>query len=244
MSARIAYFHGMPGGPGEWTLFAPPELRDLAVVPDRNGPGDPAKLANMLEGEGWTLIGFSLGAPVALNVAARLGSRAAHVHLVSPAGPLQLGDFLPDMAGGALFNLAARRPRLFAGLANIEGLAARWVPRWLMRRLMAGTCGDDRALARDAAFIAAMGRVLQRGMGENPRGFISEVQAYVADWRAVLPRVTAPVTIWQGDADTWTPPAMARSLQAALPTAAHLITVPGASHYSTLRHALRNLGQQ
>lgn len=242
MSDRIAYFHGLPGGPGEWPMFAPPPLRDAAIVPDRNTRREAGELAAALAGDGWTLIGFSLGAPVALQVAAALGDRARHLHLISPAGPLQLGDFLPAMAGGPLFRLAAEHPRLFAAVTRLESLVARMAPRWLLGRLMAGAAPADRALAADPAFVAAMSGVLREGLGRSPAGFHAEVTAYVRDWRSVLDRVSTPVTIWQGDADTWTPPAMARALQAALPGQPVLHLIPGASHYSALHEALRRIG--
>ena len=87
---HIAYFHGQPGGPGEWQACAPPGLR--AFAPDRTMPVDTATLAGLVvthcaDGP-VTLIGFSLGAPVALAVARALGDRVAHLHLISPAAPL------------------------------------------------------------------------------------------------------------------------------------------------------------
>lgn len=238
---RIAYFHGLPGGPGEWVHFAPPSLQGAAFIPDRNSGTDAVRLSAALHGEGWTLIGFSLGAPAALRVAGVLGRRAEAVHLISPAGPLQLGDFLPVMAGGPLFRMAAERPRLFAAVAKAEGLAARLAPRWLLARLMAGAAGADRALAADPAFAQAMARVLRDGLGRSADGFVAEVTAYTGDWRDVLDEVTAPVTIWQGSEDTWTPPAMARALQAALPGQPVLHLIPGVSHYSALHEALRRI---
>lgn len=51
-------------------------------------------------------------------------------------------------------------------------------------------------------------------------------------------RVTQPVAFWQGLADTWTPPAMARALAAARPETRMLRPFPGLSHYSTLKAAL------
>ena len=61
---------------------------------------------------------------------------------------------------------------------------------------------------------------------------------HVEFWREVLAQTSAPVTIWQGDADNWTPPAMADALAAALPGPVTLHRLPGCSHYSALRRAL------
>nr|QQZ49659.1 hypothetical protein JKL49_22710 [Phenylobacterium glaciei] len=44
--------------------------------------------------------------------------------------------------------------------------------------------------------------------------------------------------LWQGQADSWTPPAMAQALAAARPQSRTLRTFAGLSHYSTLRAAL------
>lgn len=90
-----AYFHGIPGGPGEWAVNAPAHLAEAVALPDRNQPSfDAAGFAAGLP-QGATLIGFSLGAHAALKVAAAAGDRVGAVHLVSPAAPLHLGNFLP-----------------------------------------------------------------------------------------------------------------------------------------------------
>lgn len=237
----VAYFHGMPGGPGEWAAHAPAHLIGTAALPDRNHPSfDPAGFAASLL-PGTTLIGFSLGAFAALQVAALAGERVGALHLVSPAAPLQLGEFLPDMAGGALFRLALRHPHIFAGVARAESWVAWKAPGFLLKRLMAGAAGADRALARDAAWCIAMAQVLRAGLGHSATGFIGDVRRYVDDWTGLLPQVHAPVTIWQGDQDNWTPPAMAQALAAALPGAASVVTLPGASHYSALQAALARI---
>lgn len=240
---QIAYFHGLPGGPDEWAACAPPGLK--AFAPDRNAPVDPATLAAQVAthcGDGpITLIGFSLGTPIALAVARELGSRAGQIHLVSPAAPLQLGDFLGAMAGGPLFAMAARRPRLFRAIARLQGRIARVAPTFLLGRLFASAAGGDVALRGDPAFRAALAQVLHRGLGRDPRGFIAEIEAYVLDWRAALAQTNTPITIWQGDADNWTPPAMAQALAATLPGPVTLRCLPGCSHYSALRSALAQL---
>lgn len=240
---KTAYFHGMPGGSGEWAACAPAGL--AAFAPDRNSPVDAATLAAQVRecctGGPLTLIGFSLGAPIALAVARELGERATHIHLVSPAAPLQLGDFLGQMAGGPLFRMAARSPRLFRAVARLESLIARAAPVFLFDRLFASAAGDDVALARDPAFRAGMAGVLRTGLGRDWQGFAVEVEAYVRDWRSDLSAVDAPVTIWQGEADNWTPPAMAEALAAALPGPVTLNRLPGCSHYSALRAALSQI---
>lgn len=240
----IVYCHGMPGGPGEWVVNAPAALREAAFLPDRNAPAlvDPQTLADAISARfpqgGITLVGFSLGAFAALRVAARLGRQVAALHLISPAGPLQLGDFLPRMAGGPLFRMAGAQPRLFGAVAHVEAWLARGAPGFLLGRLMASAAGQDIALRSDPAFRAGMAGVLRAGLGRDPRGFIAEVRAYVDDWRGELAKVTAPVTLWQGDADNWTPTAMATALAAALPGRARVEWLPGCSHYSALRAAL------
>lgn len=241
-SARLVYFHGQPGGPGEWQACAPAGL--LAFTPDRNAGVDAGKLAAQIVSRcadgPLTLIGFSLGAPVALAVARRLGGRAAHIHLVSPAAPLALGNFLDTMAGGTLFRLARSWPGLFGLAARLQGLLARTAPLFLLDRLFATAAGDDRPLSRDPAFRQAMADVLREGLGRSSSGFIAEVTAY-ARGQPDLTLGNTPVTIWQGDADNWTPPAMARALAEALPGPVTLNLLPGCSHYSALRAALARL---
>lgn len=242
-SSPLIYFHGLPGGSEEWGACAPPGL--TAFAPDRNIPVDAATLAEQIDAKcadsPVTLIGFSLGAPIALNVARILGERARHIHLVSPAAPLHLGDFVDAMAGGPLFHLAASRPTLFRMIARIEGVIAHRAPDFLFGRLFASAVGDDVSLSRNPAFRTAIAQVLSSGLGRDWRGFAGEVAAYVTDWRPALAQVKAPVTIWQGEADNWTPPAMAEALAAALPGPVALNLLPGCSHYSTLRAALAQL---
>lgn len=240
----LAYFHGMPGGPGEWAVNAPPALRGSAWLADRNDLAETveaiaARLAAAFPG-GVRLIGFSAGAFAALRTAALLGDKAAALDLVSPAAPLQLGTFLPAMAGGPIFRMAAQRPGLFSLMARAQGWLARHCPDFLLGRLLATAQGGDADLARDPGFREGMAAAVRDGLGRDPRGFEREVLAYVADWREVLGQVSGAVTIWQGDQDNWTPLAMGLALHAAMP-GSRLELLPGASHYSALRAALARI---
>lgn len=236
----VVYFHGMPGGPGEWLLLAPAALQEGAIAPDRNSP-DRAGPPLVDLPDKVVVIGFSLGAPTALAFARHQGERVKALHLVSPAAPLQLGAFLGDMAGGALFALAARRPRLFRMVVEAQRLLARHAPALLLGRLFATARGGDAALWAEPTFRNGMARVLREGLGRDSRGFAAEVEAYVADWRGELGQPLArPVTIWQGSADNWTPPAMGEALHASLP-GSRLVMLEGCSHYSALQAALARI---
>lgn len=236
---RFVYFHGMPGGPAEFALFAPPNLQAQTLTPNRNiaGSGSAISSPNL------TIVGFSIGAFRAIELAAELGGMVAELHLISPAAPLQFGDFTPRIAGGALFKLAARRPGLFSALARIEGLIARHAPGFLFNRLFATAQSGDAALVCDQAFRSTMTVALRDGLGQNPRAFAEDVLAYVGDWRSTLGKVPQPVTIWQGLDDNWTPSDMSAALAAALPNVVRIERVAGASHYSTLAKALKSIGR-
>lgn len=242
-AGRLVYLHGMPGGAGEFAALAP--LGAQALTPDRNRKSDPQAIAREIAamGEPVTLAGFSLGAFAAIRLVPLLGDRVRALHLISPAAPLQLGDFLPQMAGGALFGLARRSPRLARAAVAAEAAIAGIAPRWLLGRLLASAQGGDCELARDQAFVAAMSRVLRDGIGKGSTAMADELDAYVRDWRGMLGQVRAPVTIWQGAQDNWAPPTMAEALAAALPGVVGMNRLPGLSHYSTLRAALAQIAR-
>lgn len=172
---------------------------------------------------------------MALRLAGHLGDRVAGIDLIAPAAPLTLGNFLPDMAGGALFTLARDHPRLFAMTTRGQALAAKFVPGLLVKALLGDTRGGDVELARDPAFRALLCAILRETFVEGGNGYRAEIAGYVGDWLSALDAVTQPVTIWQGDQDNWVPPPMARALAARLPAGAQLELLPGLSHYSALQ---------
>jgi pimeloyl-ACP methyl ester carboxylesterase len=237
------YFHGLPGSAAELAAFGPEiaaRAQDFHVV---TREGDFARLGKQIAGQfpdqPLRLVGFSLGAAAALRTAPHLGEQVAQIDLVSPAAPLQLGDFLSGMAGAPVFRaaLAGRLP--FAGLTILQAQFARFAPARLAAALMAKAQGQDRALAADPRFIAALAQSLRYSLLEQRAAYMAEIRAYVSDWRADLALVRPPVAIWQGSEDDWTPPAMADALAAALPSRCEVTMLPGLSHFSALRAYLQ-----
>ena len=247
----LVYFHGVPGAPIEarWLQDAARSQGLEVLAPDRftidatlRGDDYFRVLAHTIEtqarGRPVHLIGFSMGAFVALQTSRFLPEQARSIHLVSAAAPLHGGDFLDALAGKHVFRLAQKAPWLFGLLSRWQGVLARYAPGALFGMLFASARGADIALAKDAAFQDVIRAALQSALGAGQAGYRRDMQAYVQPWSASLSAVHAPVHLWHGDADNWSVPAMAHYLQATLPHVAQLQLMPGLSHYACLLAAL------
>ncbi len=251
---QIIYFHGLPGSADELLAFGPDIARKSAAfrVIDRSGAHAAratsgyfeqmaADLKHEFPNTRLRLIGFSLGASAALRSAAHLRDQVSHINLVSAAAPFDLGDYLANMAGASVFRTARDNPRMFQVLTRIQSLLAQFLPGQLHAMLFATARGDDLPLARDPDFREAMKSVLRQCLGPGRAGYLQEIGLYTQNWLADLDQVTAPVSLFHGEDDNWSPVAMARDLARRLPRCEALELLPGGSHYSTLRWYLSNL---
>ena len=186
-----------------------------------------------------------MGAFVAMEVSARLSGRALGrdlaLDLISPPAPLETGDFLPHMAGGVVFNLARNAPWAFGLMTSLQGRLAKASPGILYNQLFATASGEDRDLAATADFEDMILKLIGRTLQEGAKGYRREILAFVRAGEDRLARVTAPVTLWQGTVDNWTPPAMADARAARLPNLRTDRRFSGLSHYSTLKAALAEI---
>ncbi|MDE2596110.1 MAG: alpha/beta hydrolase [Sphingomonadales bacterium] len=247
---QFVYLHGIPGsaaelalvpgfpGPGV-RLFAPDRMadapqRDFATYCDDLA----ARVVTAFPAGPVRIAAFSLGARMAVETGLRLGQRVEAIDLIAPAAPLTCGVDLRDMAGGAVFRLARDAPRRFAALASVQAVLARRAPMLLARMLFAGAQGEDAVLARDAEFMHRIAAILRSGFGQGTAGYRREMRAYVEPWHDRIASLTAPVTLWHGEADNWAPVAMATWLAGAFPRVQAMHRLPGKSHYSALIAAL------
>ena len=247
---HFAYFHGLPGTPDEIDAFAPEPLRARTIRIDRLSPPGPTHEQSLLSAfdngtrhvtEPLVLIGFSLGAMAALRVAARRPERTARVLLASPAAPLELGDFLPSMAGRIVFEAARRGGWALQALSTVQlaVLTLNW--RFLQSQMLQGVSPAERSLMESPDASGALHTGLRTCLGPQRKAYHRELQAFVKPWSAVLKDVASDVVIWQGTQDTWTPPSMAHALHDHLAPRATLKSCEGLGHYSTLSAMLHSL---
>ena len=210
-------------------------------APDVRDQSSDTEMESRFSGARVTLAGFSLGACRALRFAAARPHRIEHIHLIAPAGPLELGDFLGQMAGGPIFRMARDHPSFFNLATRVQSIVAHIAPDFFARQVFASSQGKDAPLAADAAFRRRWSVAARQCLARGAQAYRAEIAAYVRPWGDLLDRVTAPVTIWYGTADTWVPPAMADAMANRLPNVACVRQIMDGSHYSTLAAALPHI---
>lgn len=248
------YLHGMPGSPRELTLF--PTIDPTGwLAPDRTAPrlksGQRERFDRLTDlvrevcDQGPVrLVGFSLGAYVALEIARRLPAAPLSLHLISAAAPLESGGFLDDMAGKAVFAAALHSPLRLSLLVRLQAGLARGAPGLLTRVLFASAQGRDRQLGNDPAFSNGIVDILRDCLATDTGNYRAELAAYVRPWAHWLSEVRHPVILWHGMSDTWAPPAMADALERLLPNVIANHRFDGLSHYSALGEALTRLTRE
>jgi len=243
----VIYFHGTPGSPDECEIFdAYAKQHQLAIICyDRSTiapslQGDAyyqciaEEIANKVGDKPVDVIGFSIGAFIALQVCRVMNGKVRSLHLVSAAAPLDAGDFIDAAAGKAVFRLAQNHPSAFLRLARVQGWLATMLPGLLLRMLFSSALGEDRALLADQGFRTTMTRTLKTCFKRDSLGYARDVISYVQPWKATLAEISVDTQIWHGAEDNWSPVAMADFLASALPGCSKITVLDGLSHYSCL----------
>jgi pimeloyl-ACP methyl ester carboxylesterase len=250
----LVVFHGTPGSVAELAWWSDAAQRHgvqlwcvarAALPAHLQGNAYFAALARVVAAS-WALApgapplhlaGFSLGGFVALQTALALqqqGCAVAGLHLLSAAAPLQGGDFLPHMAGQAVFRMAAQRPSMLRRVAAVQGWLARAWPSLLRRLLFASARSSDLALRISPEFQATVHTVLADALGLGREGYVRDLAAYVSPWGASVAELQTPAWVWHGAQDNWSPPAMAHWLHTHLTQCRGVQMWADQSHYGCL----------
>jgi len=253
----VIYFHGAPGAPEEcaiFDLYAKEQgltficfdrfFGDYSIAGEAYYQFLAQEISKQAAGKEVDVIGFSIGAFIALQTCRYLGNGVRSLHLISAAAPLDAGGFLETMAGKRVFQLAKTAPTLFVLLSYWQGLLALLFPNTLFRLLFAGAAGDDKALSVDRAFQSGITQVLRACFIGRVQGYVRDIRAYVRPWKDTLSDIGVNTHIWHGAEDNWSPVAMAEYLALTIPGCTSTEVFNGLSHYSCLYRAAPEICRQ
>jgi pimeloyl-ACP methyl ester carboxylesterase/predicted ester cyclase len=209
----------LPGTVCDARLFAP-VLRQLAVpivsVVDMSGEKSTADLAARILREAperFSLLGFSLGGIVALEMIAQAPERVARLALIDTTGR-------PDPGANAGLRRAA------VAKARETGMDGYIADAW--DRLVSPGKRDDAELRE---LIIAMAR----DAGTDVLASQSEVAIHRADSRPRLSAIAVPTLILAGEAEQVCPLEAHQEMAAAIPGAQYF-TIPDAGHFAPLEN--------
>lgn len=248
LKPTLYFFHGLPGSPRDAQLLCESvrkkyDIRaiDFLAGYEKNGLDGILRLIDEDHGDDLSdpihIAGFSLGAMVAMHVAAARPSQTAKLTLISPAAPLELGDFLPQMAGKPIFVLARRNPKLLAVVTRIQAALLQVAPKFLVRQLFSRVGLCEQALIADPEFQQVVECGMKRSFYEFPRAYRSLLQTYVEAWSNVVEELICETEIWHGEKDSWSPIGMSHALHTLMQGRPKLQILSETEHYSTLAAA-------
>jgi len=246
----VIYFHGAPGAPEECAIFDTCGKEhgltficfdrfsiDSSITGEAYYQHLAKEISKKSAGKKVDIIGFSIGAFIALQTCRYMANEVMSLHLVSAAAPLEAGDFLDAMSGKQVFQLAKTFPALFVLLSYWQKLLALFFPNALFRLLFASAADGDKTLVTNREFQSNISQVLRSCFTNRTPGYVRDIKAYVRPWKSTLADVSVNTHIWHGAKDNWSPPLMADYLKSAIPSHTTIKIYNGLSHYSCLYRA-------
>ncbi|MEC3862307.1 alpha/beta hydrolase [Mesobacterium sp. TK19101] len=212
---KTVYLHGLPGS---GTELAMTRLPNLTVV--NRAQRSFADLAKALPKSELHLVGFSMGAPAALRLAALCPGQVVRVTIVSPIAPRSMGGDVPPFATGG----------------------------GLLSKVMPGVAQAKRIIAAEPDFFSdpstrsALKQALKDGLGPLKPITEREIAAYEKPWEKVLDQIRCQVSIWRGEADPFTTAQSVTALSRSLPYA-EVNWLRRCGHYGALAEVMNALAR-
>lgn len=248
----LFYFHGTPSSRLEFNMVRNEQLLeslDLRVIaPDRPGiglssfqpgrrfidwPGDVTSLADHLELNRFTVLGYSGGGPYAAVCAFSIPERIENAGIVSGAGPFTepaLVEGIPQ-ANRSFLDLSHKKPWLSRLIVRIMDVMTKLAPGKAIDNVMATLPEADRAVLSLPVVQKKFLTMAREAMRQGPRGPQHETRLMVTAWDFDPREIHIPVYLWHGEADQNAPIAMGRYMADAIPNSQAKF-YPGEGHIS------------
>jgi pimeloyl-ACP methyl ester carboxylesterase len=252
----VFFFHGFPGSryDGETAGEAAATMGIRLITPDRPGmgysdfqpkrrlldwPDDICFLADALELDNFSVLGYSGGGPFALACAYKIPKRLNATGVLAGVGPLTEPAAIEGMARNnvQIFTLSRKVPWLLNLLYRLQITAD---GEKLMRSAIPQMAKPDQEMMQNPDVISGMGRDFKEAFRQNPRGVIHEGAMLGSDWGFKLADIQAPVYLWQGEEDTNVPAGMGRYQATHMPNCTAKF-YPGEGHISIMNHRIREI---
>ncbi|MEO1643041.1 MAG: hypothetical protein AAFR74_06855 [Pseudomonadota bacterium] len=178
------YLHGLPGSSADLDFALPNWKGTGLIAPERlalhtaHEHAVEAMASQIADYEAVHLIGFSLGAMSALKLAAALPETVTKLDLIAPAAPLELGDFLDQMAGKPIFE-AAMKGHLGA-IASGQAMIARLSPGSVIKAMFATAPKADKELLSNRVTKSMLKAGLKHSLLTYQDAYKDEMRAFVA----------------------------------------------------------------
>ncbi|UUN31038.1 alpha/beta hydrolase [Streptomyces sp. FIT100] len=209
--------------------------RSVADVAD-----DVRAIADALGLDRFAVVGRSGGAPHALACAALLPDRVTRAAALVTLAPRD-ADGLDWFEGMAASNVL----EYTRATADPDGLTARFISRSdeirrdpvrLLDDLRRELTDSDRMVVSDAGVRAMLLRNYQEALRTSAYGWIDDALAFCSPWGFDPAGIKAPVLLWHGEKDVFSPVGHSRWLAERIPGATAVLE-PAAAHFDAL-HAL------
>lgn len=251
----VFLLHGMPGSrvgprPRGMVLFH----RGIQLISyDRPGYGgsdrhagrrvvdvaqDVAAIADAIGVERFAVVGRSGGAPHALACAALLPERVTRAAALVPLAPRD-ADGLDWFEGMTAYNVVHFRsafstPDRYVAQLIRRSAAIRSDPARLLDDLRRDLTDDDRRIVSDTGIRAMLLRNYQEALRTSPYGWIDDALALCRPWGFELSAIRAPVLLWHGKKDVFSPASHSCWLAGRIPRVTTVLD-PAAAHFAALQ---------
>ncbi|MFJ6631670.1 alpha/beta fold hydrolase [Streptomyces sp. NPDC091376] len=201
---------------------------------------DVRAIADALELDRFAVVGRSGGAPHALACAALMPDRVTRAAALVTLAPRD-ADGLDWFEGMAASNVL----EYTRATVDPDGLTARFIlrsaeirrdPFRLLNDLRRELTDSDRMVVADAGVRTMLLRNYQEALRTSAYGWIDDALAFCSPWGFDPAEITAPVLLWHGEKDVFSPVGHSRWLAQRIPGATAVLE-PAAAHFDAL-HAL------